>query len=107
MRNHILVACVAAPIVEEIAFRGVLYRHLRDATRGHGAFASIVLSTLLNTFVFAIIHPQGLLGVPALMSIATGLTFAREWRGTLVPSMTMHALSNGILMTLLVLAFAA
>src|SRR5262249_5451684 len=28
----LLAACVVAPLVEEIMFRGVLYRHLREAT---------------------------------------------------------------------------
>ncbi|MHC4989593.1 MAG: CPBP family glutamic-type intramembrane protease, partial [Planctomycetota bacterium] len=64
----LFLASVAAPIVEETMFRGVLYRHLRDATRSLGAAVSIVLSATIGSFVFAIIHPQGWVAVPALMS---------------------------------------
>jgi hypothetical protein len=102
-----LVGCLAAPVVEEIAFRGLLYRHLRDLTRRFGGAMSVSSSTLVTAFIFAVIHPQGLLAVPALMAIAIGLTLAREWRGTLITSMTMHALNNGILMTALIVTLAA
>ena len=100
----LLLAAVAAPIVEEIMFRGVLYRHLRDATGRLGLVVSVLLSTGINTFVFASIHPQGLVAVPALMSLACGMTLIREWRGTLVPSMVIHGLSNGLLISLLWIA---
>lgn len=100
----LLVAAVAAPIVEEIMFRGALYRHLRDATRGLGIAASVILSTLINTFIFAIIHPQGWVAAPALMSLAVMFTILREWRGTLIPAMVTHAVWNGVVMTLLIIA---
>ena len=72
-----LVACVAAPIVEETMFRGVLYRHLREVSCRWGTVASILASTLLSSFIFAVIHPQGWLGVPVLMSLATAFALAR------------------------------
>lgn len=110
----LLVASVAAPIVEEIMFRGVLYRHLRSATDpSQNALnsqyqpdrarrrMSIVLSAAINSFIFAVIHPQGFLAVPALMSLAIAFTFVREWRSTLVPAIIMHAISNGLIMTML------
>ena len=97
----LLVAAVAAPIVEETMFRGVLYRHLRDASSKLGIGLSILLSTLLNAFVFAVIHPQGWVAIPALMSLAIAFTLAREWRGTVMPSMLMHALNNALVMTML------
>ncbi len=97
-----LVASVAAPIVEETMFRGVLYQHLRSASRHMGIFVSISLSTLLNTFVFAVIHPQGWIVIPALMSLAIGFTLLREWRGTVIPSMFVHGISNGLVMTMLI-----
>lgn len=100
----LLVAAVAAPIVEEIMFRGVLYRHLRDATRHTGFMVSVIASTLLNTFIFAIIHPQGWVAAPALMSLAVMFTILREWRGTVVPAIITHAVWNGVVMTLLIVA---
>lgn len=99
----LLLACVAAPIVEEIMFRGVLYRHLRDATRGFGWIVSCLASALWTSFIFAVIHPQGMITVPALMGIACGCTLAREWRDSLWPSMVVHAINNSLIFTLLMM----
>ena len=97
----LLLAAVAAPLVEETVFRGVLYRHLRGATGRFGTVLSVIVSTLLNTLLFAAIHPQGWVAMPALMGLATGMTLVREWRGTLVPSMVIHGLSNALVMSML------
>jgi membrane protease YdiL (CAAX protease family) len=35
------------------------------------------------------------------MSLATGMTLLREWRGTLLPPMIVHGISNGLVMCLL------
>jgi membrane protease YdiL (CAAX protease family) len=48
-----------------------------------------------------LIHPQGLLAVPALMSLAIAFSLAREWRGSLIAPMVMHGVSNGAVMALL------
>ncbi|MDB5389302.1 MAG: putative rane-associated, metal-dependent hydrolase [Planctomycetaceae bacterium] len=96
-----LLACVAAPIVEEIMFRGVLYRHLRDASRRWGWLFSGVFSALWMSFLFAVIHPQPPFAIPALMGIACGCTFVREWRDSLWASMAVHALNNGLVFAIL------
>ena len=44
--------------------------------------------------------------MPALMALACGFTLMREWRGTVVPSMIMHAISNGLVMTCFMLLIA-
>ncbi len=92
----LLLACVAAPIVEETMFRGVLYRQLRDATVGWRIGISVLMAALLNSFVFAVIHPQGWLAVPTLMSLAIGFSLLREWRGSLIASMTAHGINNAV-----------
>ncbi len=97
-------ASVAAPVVEEILFRGVSYRHLREATRGGGVALSVLASGLLNSFLFAVIHPQGLIAVPVLMGLAVGFSLAREWRGTVIPCVVAHGISNGLVTLLLLLA---
>ncbi len=102
----VILACVVAPLVEEIMFRGVLYRHLREASGRWGGMISVLFSGLVTSFVFAVIHPQGLAAVPALMALALGFTIAREWRGTLVPGMVAHALNNGILVAVFLLTMA-
>jgi membrane protease YdiL (CAAX protease family) len=100
----LLLASVIAPIVEETMFRGVLYRHLREAT-GRWVFAlSILFSALLVSFVFAVIHPQGLEAVPPLMGLAFTFCLVREWRGSLVPCMIAHGINNGIVLCFLFLA---
>jgi len=100
----LVLAAVCAPVVEEIMFRGVLYRHLRGGTGKLGPALSIVLSTVANTLLFAAIHPQGFVAIPALMGLACGMTLIREWRGTIVPSIIIHGTSNTIVMSTLWLA---
>lgn len=98
----LVLAAVAAPIVEETMFRGVLYRQLRSSSNLLGVSLSIILSVLLTSFIFAAIHPQGWIAIPALMGIAIGMNLMREWRGTLLPSMIVHGISNGIVISMLI-----
>src|SRR5262249_48617617 len=95
---------VVAPVGEETVFPGGLYRHLREASCRWGPVLSVVFSGALVSFLFAVIHPQGLLAVPALMGLACGFTLAREWRETLIPGMVAHGLSNGVVMVFLMVA---
>jgi membrane protease YdiL (CAAX protease family) len=94
----LLVAAVVAPLVEETMFRGVLYRHLREASCRLGFAASVLGSAVLVSLIFAAIHPQGLAAIPPLMALALGFNLLREWRGTLLPSMVAHAINNGVLL---------
>lgn len=89
-------ACVAAPIVEETMFRGVLYRHLRELTSGWRRWMSVLGAALFNGLIFASIHPQGLMGIPLLTTLAIGFSLAREWRGSLVCPMVMHGIHNAL-----------
>jgi membrane protease YdiL (CAAX protease family) len=97
---------IIAAVVEETMFRGVLYRHLRELTARWNAVLSVLLSGLGMGFVFAVVHPQGLMGVPFLMALSFAFTLAREWRGTLIPGMVTHALNNGAIFLLVVTAMA-
>jgi len=97
----LFLASVVAPIVEETMFRGVLYRHLRAATFGWWPALSVLFSAVVVSFLFAVIHPQGLLAVPLLMSLALAFTLMREWRGTLLPSMIAHGINNAVATLLL------
>jgi membrane protease YdiL (CAAX protease family) len=94
----LVLASIIAPLVEETMFRGVLYRHLRELTRWLDPVAGVAFSALISSFIFAVIHPQGVLAVPVLMSLACGFVLAREWRGTLIPSMVAHGLNNGLVL---------
>ena len=97
----VLSACVAAPIVEETVFRGILYRHLRDLTSHWRTTVTVAFSAVINAFIFAAIHPQGVMLIPVLGSLAVGFSLMREWRGSLYPSMIMHAIHNGLVTCLM------
>lgn len=99
----LFVASVVAPLVEETMFRGVLYRHLRAASSQWRPALSVVFSAVVVSFLFAVIHPQGFLAVPLLMSLALAFTLMREWRGTLLPSMIAHGINNAVATLLLFL----
>lgn len=101
----VLLASVAAPIVEEIMFRGVLYRFLRDASTRLGTLVSVLFSGLVGGFIFAAIHPQGWMAIPALMALALGFSMAREWRSSVLPGIVGHAINNSAVTCILLLAF--
>jgi membrane protease YdiL (CAAX protease family) len=100
-------ACFVAPVVEETMFRGVLYRHLRQATRQWPFLSSFFVSALIVSFVFAVIHPQGFLLVPPLMALAFGFTIMRQWRNSLVSCMVAHGINNALVLTLASVLFAS
>lgn len=95
----VLAAVVWAPLVEECIFRGALYRHMRNRP----GWASWLIASLLSSIIFAVIHPQGIVGVPVLTAIALVLAQLRELRNSLIPCIVAHALHNGMIMTLLLL----
>ena len=90
----VFLASVMAPLMEETMFRGVLHRHLRDATSRFGYALSVLTSGLIVSFLFAVIHPQGWVATPVLMALAMAFTLAREWRGSLLPAMLAHGINN-------------
>jgi membrane protease YdiL (CAAX protease family) len=79
--------CIWAPVVEEVFFRGMFYGYLRRSRQW-------VLAGISTAFLFAIIHPQGWMAVPVLGTIGFILSAIREWRGSLIASMTAHAVNN-------------
>lgn len=91
-----LLAVVWAPICEESVFRGAFYTYLRGSLGKLGA-------GLLVGLAFAAIHPQGLAGIPFLAALALALALTREWRGSIIASMTVHAVHNGLAVLGLVL----
>ena len=99
----ILMACVAAPIVEETMFRGVLYRHLRELSGSWARWGSVIFSAVFNGVIFAAIHPQGFVAIPLLTALAINFSLAREWRDSLIAPIIMHAINNGAVTTFMVL----
>ncbi len=97
-----VLACVWAPIVEETIFRGAFYRGLRVQVPG---ILGVLVASGVSSFIFAAIHPQGILFVPALMGLAIVFSFMREWRGSLIGPIFAHAMHNATLVTLTILVF--
>jgi membrane protease YdiL (CAAX protease family) len=92
-----LLACVYAPITEELMFRGMLFRHVSLRMQW-------LASALIVSLIFAAIHPQGWTAIPVLGAIAMVLTLIRYQRDSIVGSMTAHALNNFLAITIVVLA---
>ncbi len=96
MMTILFIAAVLAPLTEEIMFRGVLYRTLRDSSRQMARWVSILFAALFSSLIFAAIHPQGIVGIPVLTILAFGFCLVRQWRGSLIAPITMHAIHNGL-----------
>lgn len=90
----VFLAVVAAPVIEEIMFRGYFYRALR-------ARFGWVPAALVSSVLFAAIHPQGFLGILPLSTIALGFAILREWRDSLVAPIFAHACVNGVTVVIL------
>jgi membrane protease YdiL (CAAX protease family) len=85
----ITLAVICAPVVEEMLFRGALYNGIKLRL---GVWPAIMLSGL----VFGCIHPVGIAEKLALSSLGMVFAWMAETRKSLVPSMTAHALNNGM-----------
>jgi membrane protease YdiL (CAAX protease family) len=86
---------VCAPVAEELLFRGMLFRSLRDR---HGFWAGAVVSSLL----FGAVHWQGsgtswessALLASTLAFVGLGLAALYEWRKNILTNMAAHAAFN-------------
>jgi len=93
-RIMIIVFAVAiAPVVEEFLFRFFLYGVLK---RYFGRF----LGMTMNALLFAAAHTHLPSFVP-LFILGSCFTIAYEWSGSILVSMTMHALFNSLSLTAL------
>ncbi|MFA4030264.1 MAG: hypothetical protein GDYSWBUE_001906 [Candidatus Fervidibacterota bacterium] len=82
-----LTGVLAAPVIEELIFRGALYSALRQRM---GVLSGAVLSSLL----FAILHPQSIVGVPPLFIVGIALSLLYELRRSVIGCIFAHALIN-------------
>ncbi len=85
--------CVIAPVAEELIFRGWLYAKLRALIPGKRL--SLILSILLVSILFGLLHGQWNVGVNVFaMSIV--LCTMREITGTIYSGILLHILKNTI-----------
>jgi membrane protease YdiL (CAAX protease family) len=89
----IIFAVAVAPAAEEFLFRFFLYGVLK---RFFGRFFGLTANALL----FAAVHTH-LPSFAPLFVLGTCFTIAYEWSGSILVSMTMHALFNSVSLTLL------
>ena len=89
----IVFAVVIAPMAEEFLFRFFLYGVLK---RYFGRFLGVTVNALL----FAAAHTH-LPSFAPLFVLGSCFTIAYEWSGSILVSMTMHALFNSVSLTAL------
>ena len=87
----IFLACVIAPIWEEIVFRGMIFPAIAKVLN------KPIYGALISSLIFAGIHPQGLFGIPALMAIAMFLCGVSYQTKSLMSNIMVHSMYNGAL----------
>jgi len=94
----LLLMVVLAPIVEEIVFRGLLYRMLRERW-------GVIISVAVSALFFSLVH-HGLLISPQLLG---GIIFALayEWSRSLWVAIALHMGANAAVYIMSVLDLAA
>ncbi len=95
--GSVVSAVVAAPVVEEIAFRGLLYATLRRRL-------SWVLAAGISAAVFALLHGYGVSGFASVFGSGVLWAWAYERTRSLLPGIVAHA-ANNLLAALTVLWF--
>jgi membrane protease YdiL (CAAX protease family) len=87
---QVLLIAIAAPVSEEICFRGMLYGGLREKLPRAGA-------ALIAGLVFGALHAlTGLSAVPPLIAFGVVLCLLYEKTGSIVPGILLHMLNNSV-----------
>jgi len=84
----LITTTLLAPLFEEIIFRGIL---LPTLSRDFG----IILGIIVSSFIFALAH-LSLAEMPPLFVLGIGLGITRIASGSLLSSVIMHSLWNGL-----------
>ena len=83
----VALASAAAPVVEELLFRGVFYQAARLKL---GVWPAIIVTGL----VFGFVHPVGIAEMLAIAVLGGVFAWMAETRQSLLPSMAAHCLQN-------------
>ncbi len=78
--------CILAPIIEEILFRGMLFKAL---SRKY----SIPMSVLLSTLIFTVVHLDPVAAI-SVIPLGAYLCFMYIRLGSIIPGMVLHASWN-------------
>jgi len=90
-----MMVVILGPVVEEIFFRGFTYNAIKKRWGVRSAMA-------LTAVVFAGLHAN-LIGFLPIAALGFLLAYVYEKTGSLIPSITIHILHNGLMVTLLFL----
>lgn len=93
-----LTVCVVGPWVEELLFRGLLFRSLQTSFGFWGG-------AILSSAAFAALHPQLPLGFLPIWCIGIGLCVMYRRTGSLTACWLLHGLNNTVAMVLSVTVF--
>jgi membrane protease YdiL (CAAX protease family) len=87
---QIALIAVAAPICEEVCFRGMLFAGMRERLPGFAA-------ALVSGLVFGALHATtGVSAVPPLVVLGAILALLYERTGSIVPGILLHMMNNAI-----------
>ena len=87
---QILLIVIAAPISEEVCFRGMLFGGLRERWPR-------IAAALLSGLIFGGLHAiTGLSAVPPLVAFGFILALLYEKTGSIVPGILLHMLNNSV-----------
>jgi sodium transport system permease protein len=87
---QILLIAIAAPISEEVLFRGMLFGGLRRRLPR-------IAAALISALVFGALHAlTGLSAVPPLIAFGFILALLYERTGSIVPGILLHMLNNSV-----------
>ena len=91
-----LIVAVLVPIVEEILFRGILYKGLRQKL-------GFISAAILSSIIFAVLHIQShlvwqanLILITVILCLSLGITYAYEKTGNLWVCIIIHMINNAI-----------
>ena len=87
---QILLIAIAAPIGEEVCFRGMLFGGLRERQPKY-------LAALISAAIFGVLHvTTGVSVVPPLIAFGFILALLYERTGSIVPCILLHMLNNSV-----------
>lgn len=87
---QVLLIAVAAPVSEEVCFRGMLFGGLRERLPRLAA-------ALISALIFGGLHAlTGLSAVPPLIAFGFVLALLYEKTGSIVPGILLHMLNNSV-----------
>jgi membrane protease YdiL (CAAX protease family) len=87
---QVLLIVIAAPISEEVCFRGMLYGGLREKLPRLGA-------ALISGLIFGGLHAlTGVTAVPPLIVFGVLLSLLYERTGSILPGILLHMLNNSV-----------